>query len=180
MGEPKKLGEMLCERKLVDEQLLKAALDLQRSTGDRLGSTLLKLDLVDPEMLASVLGEQHEVEGVDPSKVTPTPEASRLLTSEEAVTLGALPLWVERGTVAVALADPSDPGIIGKIEDLTGKTVKRLVAPQMALYRAIKRAYGDHDEERPGDHRLRRIAAGLRQLASELETYIAEQDVAEE
>jgi hypothetical protein len=177
MSGKKRLGEMLRERALVDDRALKAALEVQRSTGDRLGSTLLKLELVDPEMLASLLGEQQEVEGIDPARVRPTPEACQLLTFEEAMTLGALPLWLEHGTLGVALTDPSDEGIVGKLEDLTGKAVRRFVAPQMALYKALKRAYRGGHEAGLADDRLRKMAASLREIAGELEDYLLERDM---
>jgi len=172
----RKLGEILKKRHLVDEVTLKAALDMQRATGDRLGTTLLKLELIDAGMLSCVLAEQQGVEGIDPTQVRSTPEACRLLSFDQAMALGALPLWIEDDVVAVAMADPTDTATVARLEELTGRQLKLYVAPQMALYRSLKRAYGDGASANVGALRLRKIATTLRSLAQELDCYLDGQE----
>jgi hypothetical protein len=171
----KKLGEMLRDRKLVDKKTLKAALEVQRTTGDRLGTTLLKLELMDATMLAQLLAEQQDVEGVDPSTLSPTREACQLLSFEEAMAMGVLPLRIEDDTLAVAMTDPRDTATIKKLKALTGREIRRFVAPQMALYQALKDAYQQPQLTETPDQRLLRITSTLRELVTELEGHLLEQ-----
>jgi hypothetical protein len=173
----KMLGEILRERQLVDEATLKAALEVQRSTGDRLGTTLVKLELIDSAMLASLLAEQHEVQGIDPAVLSPSPEAYELLTFDQAMALGALPLWIEDKTLGVAMADPRDETTLDKLRELTGYTIQRFVAPQMALYKAVKTAYKRPDINESPNERLHRIVGSMRKLVAELEDYLHEQSL---
>ena len=165
----KKLGEMLRERRLIDEATLRSALASQQETGERLGSTLLELDVINAGMLASLLAEQHEVEGIDPVNLTPTREARDLLSFEQAMALGVLPLWVMSETVAVAMADPGNQETVQQLEELTGRQIKRYVAPHTALYEAVKHTYKRRAWDEHAEQRLRRIVSSVRRRLDELE-----------
>ncbi len=165
----KKLGEMLRERRLVDEETLREALETQRTTGERLGSTLLELEIIDAGMLACLLGEQQEVEGIDPVNLNPTRQARDLLSFEQAMELGALPLWVMQDRLAVAMADPGNQATVDNIEELTGLKIKRYVAPHTALYEAVKRTYKRREWNEQTEQRLRGIISSLRRRVNELE-----------
>jgi hypothetical protein len=53
----KRLGEMLTAGRAVDEAALRQALEVQQVTGERLGTTLLRLRMVDPPTLAAALDQ---------------------------------------------------------------------------------------------------------------------------
>ncbi len=169
----KMLGEMLISRGLLDEKTLDDALTAQKESGERIGSTLLRQALIHEEVLAEVLGDQHDLEGIDPLVIEPTAEALATLDYVQTMRLGCLPMWIRDGELAVAMADPNDQKIISAIGTVTGFPLKRFVAPLMALRKAIKRAYGDASEADNGalerDDQLRMILQTMRQLVFQLE-----------
>ena len=167
----KKLGELLREAKLLSEEDLERGLEAQRA-GERLGSTLLRLQLVDAPMLSRILADQLDVEGVDPDRVEPTAEALALVPEQLAFTLGCLPVRVEDGTLEVAVADPTDETTLERVRAAAGRAVRPLVAPQMALFRALKRAYGGNLTPARSEL-VRPHLAEIRRLVGEIERLLA-------
>ncbi|MCG6962631.1 MAG: hypothetical protein LJE95_05110 [Acidobacteria bacterium] len=168
----KRLGEMLRASSTVDEEALHRALEVHQVTGERLGTTLLRLRMVDPSTLAALLGEQLEVEGIDPSEIKPSPEALALISYDDATRLGVLPMWVENGTLAVAMSDPTDEGAVAELALLTSCELKRYVAPQMLLYGALRVAFGRSGET--FSSRARELVRAIRLRLDELEHLLEE------
>jgi type IV pilus assembly protein PilB len=138
----KKLGELLLEAAAITADDLQRALEIQQTSGERLGSILVRLDIVDSRMLASVLGAQQNVDGIDLRDNKPTADALALLTPELARRLGCLPLRLDSGILSVAMVDPRDETVVAELVRHTGKQVKRMVAPQTMIYSAIVQYYG--------------------------------------
>jgi type IV pilus assembly protein PilB len=166
MAARKRLGELLREAGLIDEEDLLRALDVQQATGERLGSTLLRLGLVRPEMLTRMLADQLETDGVDLETIDPPPEVLALIPEELAFELGCLPLRAQGKRLLVAVSDPEDHRTLERLEEAAGRRVVPVVAPQMALFRAIKRHYAGPLSEA----RLRAI----RQHLGEVKRLVAE------
>jgi hypothetical protein len=117
------------------------------------------------------------VQGIDPALLNPSPAACELLTFDQAMALGALPLWIDDQTLGAAMADPRDEAILDKLQELTGYTIRRFVAPQMALYKALKNAYKRPDINETPNQRLHRIVSAMRKLVTELEDVLLEQSL---
>jgi type IV pilus assembly protein PilB len=141
MTPSKKLGELLLEAEVITVDNLQHALEVQSGSGERLGSVLLRLELVDACLLASILARQQGVEAVDLQAERPTPEALSVLTREQAYRLGCMPLRLTADELAVAFMDPCDEQGVSEVARVTGRQVRRLVAPQTTIYSAIMRYY---------------------------------------
>jgi hypothetical protein len=87
-------------------------------------------------------------------------------------------LWIRDGRLTAVMNNPSDEEARGELERLAGLPVEGLVAPQMALYEAVKRAYGPEGTRDSSkdeiEARVRRIAATLRGALAELEGLLKE------
>jgi type IV pilus assembly protein PilB len=138
----KRLGDMLLEAEVITAEDLQRALEIQQSSGERLGSILIKLEIVDSRMLSELLGAQHSVDGVDLRDTKPSKEALALITPEMARRLGCLPLALDDDTLSVAMVDPRDEALVAELVRHTGKKVRRMVAPQTTIYSAIVQYYG--------------------------------------
>ncbi|MCP4895384.1 MAG: hypothetical protein GY906_00285 [bacterium] len=171
--EKRRLGDLLLEHKHVDEEGIRTALEAQKRSGEPLGSTLVRLNLVDRDVVTELLGQQLGVTAVDPETVRPEVTALDLLSLSDVMRLGALPLRVRDGELVVAMTNPSDEEALGELKNLTGLRIVGWVAPQMALYEAVKRAYGVRKSRRESQEsteaRLRRLTATLRGVLAELE-----------
>jgi hypothetical protein len=164
----KNLGDLLLDENVVNDEDLESALAVQKKSGERLGSTLVRLGKIDESMLVRLLAEQHQVEGIDPRYIEPQPVALDILDLTAAMRLGALPLSIRNGTLSVALADPGDREIIAELEQRSNMRLEVFVAPQMLLYDAIKAAYSgaEHGATRVA---LQSAVDTLRQVTTELE-----------
>ncbi len=171
----KRLGDLLRESGVIKSSELEAALQMQRGTGDRIGSALVRLGVIDSGVLARWLGEQLGVEAVDPSTLVPEPEALAMVDLTTAMRLGCLPVEAGEDVLRVAMTDPADQGARRALEEITGLRVEAVVAPQMALYECVKRAYGVGHAGAERDRRLREIAVQLRGLAEELDRLLEPQ-----
>jgi len=141
----KKLGELLLERGLIDNEQLNSALGYQRQWGYRLGAVLVLKGFVSEGALTRVLSESLQVPMVDLSKVPVDPKALQLLKPTTAEEYDVLPIAVKthqgRKTLLLAMADPLNVAAIDEIAFTTDMAVRPAIAQLSSLEAAIKRYY---------------------------------------
>ena len=139
-----RLGQLLVQANLVTENNLARALGVQNFAGGRLGTLLLERGSVDEDGLGNTLARQHGCEYVP----------WRVLDSISAVTIAALPakfaikhgaIPYERGEnyLKLALRDPGDLRILDELFFVTGRKVFAGVAPEVRIYQALEKYYGE-------------------------------------
>jgi general secretion pathway protein E len=137
-----RLGEILIERKLITQEDLARALELQRErAGDKLGKILVDLGFVAQRDVLSALAEQLEVpvlaiEG--PPAVSPEVEK---LSPKFLRQFRCLPLALHDHTVTLAMADPLDFETRSAVAACTGLTVQPGIASEQEILDAIDRYY---------------------------------------
>jgi type IV pilus assembly protein PilB len=103
-----RLGERLLANGLVGEGEIRRALVEQGGRRDvPLGRLLTESGALSEVDLARVLAQQHSLRVVDLRAVTPTAEASALISETTARTLCVLPLAIDGEVVVIAVADPT-------------------------------------------------------------------------
>src|ERR1700681_1470088 len=126
-----RLGEILMQRKLLEQDDLDRALELQKERGDKLGKILIDLGFIASRDLLSAPPEQpgFPLAAVDqPPPATPEIDglAPRFMRQCRFV-----PIRVEDSTIAVAMADPLDFETIAAVRGFCGlKVVTALAAEQ--------------------------------------------------
>src|SRR5215472_14171987 len=124
-----RLGEILISRKLITEEDLARALELQRErSSDKLGKILVDLGFVAQRDILSALSEQLAVpvttiEG--PPAVSPETET---LSPKFLRQFRCLPVALHDHTVTLAMADPLDFETRSTVESCTGLTVRPGIA----------------------------------------------------
>ncbi|RME27105.1 MAG: hypothetical protein D6806_05145 [Deltaproteobacteria bacterium] len=141
----KKLGEILLERGIIDQDQLNSALAYQRQWGHRLGTALVAKGFITEGMLAKVLGEVMSLPVVDLSKVDIDSEALRLVPMHTCENNDLIPIRLERRgptrVLTIAMADPMNVAIIDEIEFTTGCKVRPVLATISAIQSAIRKYY---------------------------------------
>ncbi len=136
------LGEMLLAANLIDEVQMQVALAEQRQTGRRFGSTLVDLKFIDDNVLAAFLSKQIDVPCISLAHIEVPKKALRKMNRELALAYHAVPVRVDdHGRLEVAMVDPTDIDVVGKLEKATGLTVSPLVAPESSIQQMIDRFY---------------------------------------
>ncbi len=139
----KRLGEMLIERKLITQEDLEKALELQRDRGDKLGKALVDLGLIAMRDVLAVLSEQlgvplQSIDGapaISPETETLSP---RFLRQSR-----CLPVALEDHSLTLAMADPLDFETISAVKNCTGLKVNVVLAPEQEILDAIDRYFGE-------------------------------------
>lgn len=142
MPERKKLGELLLGKGLIDEIQLRSAVSYQKNWGGKLGSTLVEMGFVSPEEIAKVLEEQLRQKCLQESQMVPEPEATALMSAQDASKYIAFPLRVRGNEVLIALSNPLDLAITDEIGFKLGKRVRGVLAMESAIRNSIKKYYG--------------------------------------
>ena len=141
----KKLGELLMQRGLIDEDQLASALAYQRQWGHRLGAALLAKGFISEADLCKALGEELSIPLIDLSEVEPDPRAVKMLKGPFCESHELFPYAVDeiqrRPRLICAMADPLNVAAVDEIEFTTGFRVKAVLAPLSQIHSAIRRYY---------------------------------------
>ena len=138
-----RLGEILIERRLITQEDLDRALELQRERGDKLGKILVDLGFVAMRDVLAALAEQLQVPllAIDgPPAVSPETET---LSPRFLRQFRCLPVALHDHTVTLAMADPLDfeTRIDGRVLHRPGGA-SRASPPEQEILDAIDRYYG--------------------------------------
>jgi MSHA biogenesis protein MshE len=144
-----RLGDLLVQQGLITDTQLGEALTAQKTSGRKLGRTIIDNGWVDEVQIAKALARQLRAPFVDMSKRSVRPEVARLLPETQARRLRALPLEETPGGVRVGMADPTDLAAYDEIARLVKREVELAVVAESQLLSAIDRSY-HHTEEIAG------------------------------
>jgi len=136
------LGEILLEKRVVTAQALEEALDMQRTTGERLGRVLVHLGYVSEQVLVEALAGQLAVayvylDGlpVDPELVRSVPE--KLIRRHKAVALHR-----DGNRLRVAMSDPVNVTAVDDLRLVSGCEIDSVLAPESELDLVIRKYVG--------------------------------------
>jgi hypothetical protein len=136
------LGEMLLAANLIDEVQMQIALAEQRQTGKRFGSTLVELKFIDENVLAAFLSKQIDIPCISLLHIEIPKKLIRKMNRELAIDCKAVPVRIdEKDRVEVAMADPTDPEVIERLEEKMGMAIAPLIAPESSIMTIIERIY---------------------------------------
>src|SRR5229473_4685361 len=138
-----RLGEILIERKLISEEDLTRALELQKERGDKIGKTLVDLGFVAMRDVLAALSDQLGVPLVSidgPPAVSAETEA---LSPRFLRQFRCMPVGRDDHTVTLAMADPLDFETIAAVRNCTGLKVSTVLAAEQEILDAIDKYYGE-------------------------------------
>ena len=138
---PDKLGDILVRDGLITADQLKRALAEQRSSGMRLGYTLVKLGFIEETEITKMLARQYRMPAVDLSRFEVDPKILKLISSDIAAKYAVLPLKREGRTLTIAIADPNNVAAIEDIKFITRCDIFPVIAGEYTLRNAIDRYY---------------------------------------
>lgn len=142
-----RIGELLIREGLITRDALDKALQEQKNTGMRLGYNLVKLGFIDEVDLTRMLARQYRMPAVDLSNFEVDARIAKLIPSELAQRHLVLPLKREGRTLTVAMADPSDLGVIDDLKFITRYDIFPVIAGEYTLRNAIERHYGETPDD---------------------------------
>src|SRR6476659_2967771 len=148
-GGSDRLGENLMRDGLLSREQLTQALAEQKASKQRLGFVLVKLGLVPEIEITKVLARQYRMPAVDLSRFDVDPKILKLVPADMAAKGVVLPLKREGRTLTVAMADPSDLGLLEDLKFITRFDLFPVIAGEYTLRALIEKHYqsGNNQQE---------------------------------
>jgi type IV pilus assembly protein PilB len=146
-----RIGEQLIHEGLVTREQLTRALDDARSNGTRVGFSLVKLGFMGEQDLVRALARQHRIPAVDLERVKLDPKILKLLPSEIAIKHQVLPLRRVGRTLTVAMANPTDLGVLDDLKFVTRLDIEPVIAGDFSLRKIIDKEYDGGSDDRIND-----------------------------
>ncbi|MEO8449213.1 MAG: type IV-A pilus assembly ATPase PilB [Gemmatimonadota bacterium] len=146
-----RLGEILMQEGLLTREQLLVALTEQRASGHRLGYLLVKQGAVAEVEVTKVLARQHRMPAVDLSRFEVDPKILKLIPADVAKKNCVLPLKREGRTLTVAMADPSDHGLLQDLKFITRFDLFPVIAGEYTLRALIEKYYDSNDQQQLQD-----------------------------
>ncbi|MFL5448765.1 MAG: type IV-A pilus assembly ATPase PilB [Gemmatimonadales bacterium] len=167
-----RLGEILLREGLVTREQLAQALAEQKNTKHRLGYVLVKLGLVQELEITKVLARQYRMPAVDLSRFEVDPKIIKLVPADMATKSVVLPLKREGRTLTVAMADPTDLGLLEDLKFITRFDLFPVIAGEYTLRNLIEKHYEASDQQ------LQSILKDMEETGEDVEVVEQEEDEA--
>src|SRR5690348_13594653 len=142
-----RIGDLLMREGLITREQLDKALQEQRQNGTRLGYNLVKLGFVQETEITKMLARQYRMPAVDLARFEVDPKIVKMIPSDIALKHMVLPLKREGRTLTVAMADPTNMGVIDDLKFITRYDIFPVIAGEYTLRNAIERHYGETPDD---------------------------------
>ena len=152
-----RLGDLLVADGLITADALTKALETQRTTGEKLGSILVRLGALHEDTLIAFLSRQYGVPSVTLSQLDLDSDVLRLIPVAVARKYDVLPIRRQNATLTLAMTDPTDLAAIDEIAFISNLEIAPVVTSESAIRGAIDRMYAEHASDI--DALLAKIAA---------------------
>ncbi|HTS89794.1 MAG TPA: type IV-A pilus assembly ATPase PilB [Gemmatimonadales bacterium] len=146
-GGSDRLGDILMREGLITRDQLATALAEQKSSGHRLGYVLVKLGLVQELEVTKVLARQYRMPAVDLTRFEVDPKILKLVPPDFALKHVVLALKREGRTLTVAMADPTNTGVLDDLKFITRFDLFPVIAGEYTLRNIIEKHYESSDEQ---------------------------------
>jgi type IV pilus assembly protein PilB len=137
-----RIGDLLVKEKVITVEQLNKAVEVQRETGARLGSVLVKLGFVNDEDVTNFLSRQYGVPAINLSYFEIDPSVVKLIPYETAKRYEVLALSRVGASLTLAMVDPTNVFAMDDIKFMTGFNIEPVVASEQAIVEQIERVYG--------------------------------------
>lgn len=153
-----RIGQRLVAEALVTPEQLDEAVEIQRRSGNRLGSVLVELGHLDVDRLARCLGRWYGMPAaLEEHFVHRDPSLQARLSPSLAAHYGAVPLnWIDEGRrwVALAVMDPLPPQAIEQIATELGHALVPVIAADHLVRQSLVKIYGVTPTGRAAEERM--------------------------
>lgn len=144
---PAPIGKMLFEAGVCTREQVEKALEIQRRDGGKTFEILIRLGYLEKDALHSVLSRQQGIASIDLGRFKVSPDLLGLIPKDLALKELVLPIDKLGKLLTVAMACPADVETIAQIEQLTGLSVKAMLARYDDIAAAVEKYYPRGDSQ---------------------------------
>ncbi|MFH0941191.1 MAG: ATPase, T2SS/T4P/T4SS family [Candidatus Omnitrophota bacterium] len=136
-----RLQQILIKNKLISEDDLKLALQIQKEHGGKLSDCLVKLNLINERDLLIALSEGLGFPPISLARFKIEPDVLKLIPKEMAKHYQIVPIGKMGKSLTVAMADPLNIFAIDDLKSLTGFEINPIIAQQKEILATIEQYY---------------------------------------
>jgi type IV pilus assembly protein PilB len=136
-----RIGDLLIREKLITKEQLDQALLEQKQNGTRVGYNLVKLGFIPEIELTKTLAKQFKMPAVDLSKFAVDAKIAKLIPGEMALKHLVLPLKRDGRTLTVAMADPTNLGVLEDLKFITRYDIFPVIAGEFTIRNALEKIF---------------------------------------
>ncbi len=135
------LTQILIKNKLISQENLDKAIQLQKEKGGRLSELLVNLGLIQEKDLVIALSQGLGIPPIDLSKLKIDTDVTKLISKETAKHYLILPISKVGNTLTVAMADPLNIFTIDDLKILTGLKINPVITTAKDIMSSIESSY---------------------------------------
>jgi len=167
-----RLGDLLVKEKVITPEQLDQAIKMQKESGSRLGSALVKLGFLSDEDVTNFLSRQYGVPAINLSYFEIDGSVVKLVPYETAKRYQILPLSRVGASLTIAMVDPTNVFAMDDIKFMTGFNIEPVVASEAAIMEGIEKAYSvSHEED------LEKVMASVTEMDADVELSAEQEDL---
>ncbi|MEW5725485.1 MAG: ATPase, T2SS/T4P/T4SS family, partial [Thermodesulfobacteriota bacterium] len=144
MKAKKRLGEMLVEAGLLNEERLRQALVEARKARLKLGQYLVRNGIMSETQIVGTISEQLQVEKYKPHEYPVESDLARLISADTAQKHQVVPLKKKGSLLVVAMPDPMDLDALDTVESLTNLEVEPVICTEQQFNGLFSAVYGKY------------------------------------
>src|SRR3989338_3323007 len=140
-----RLQEILIRDKHISQEDLEQALKEQEKSGGELSKILIKLNLIDEDILTQVLSEGLGLPPINISRLKVDPDVVQIIPKAIASKYQIMPISLIGDQLTLAMADPLNIFVIDNVKALTGYTINPIISRPKDLEKTIHKYYKEQE-----------------------------------
>jgi len=143
LAKPKKirLGDLLVEHKVISQEQLKASLEIQKGSGQKLGRVLIENGYISEDKLLDFLARQLNIDYIDLKRRDIKPAVVKLIPEIQARRFQVIALDEDAEGVLLGMADPTNIFAYDEISAIVQRPLKLAAVKEADLLKAIDTVY---------------------------------------
>lgn len=141
-----RLGDLLVESKIITEQQLMSALNIQKTVGGgkKLGEILVDIGVITEEQKLTTLQKKLNIPMVRLENMTVMENVISQISEDFAKKKGVFPYKLTGNTLYIATSDPLDYDLLNEVSTTIGKNIEPVLASPIDITNAIEKHYYKH------------------------------------
>ncbi|MEA3368985.1 MAG: hypothetical protein U9Q24_01310 [Candidatus Ratteibacteria bacterium] len=140
----KELGTLLVEERVITEEQLEKALNMQKEVGELLGSCLVKLGYATEEDIVNCIMVQYGFPYLPLENYSIDRAVLKLIPEEIALENVIMPVDKIGKILTIAMANPLDINVVHNLEKISGSNIEIFISTAKEILKAIDRNYRRH------------------------------------
>ena len=148
MEAPKRIriGDLLVQNQIISHEQLMQVLADQKTTGKKLGQSLVDLKFITEDNLLSFLSRQMQIPLIDITHYKRNDDVSRMLPENIARRFRVLLLEDNDHDVLIAMSDPTDLSSLDELTRILKKRIRQALVKESDLLPVLDQCYRNTDE----------------------------------